>query len=598
MAYVSLYRKYRPDGFDKVIGQEYIITTLKNQVKSGNISHAYLFTGTRGTGKTSVARIFARAVNCEHPVDGSPCGKCSACQALAQTNMDIIEIDAASNNGVDDARDLRESVNYQPSVAKYKVYIIDEVHQLSGAAFNALLKTLEEPPKYVIFILATTELHKVPQTILSRCLKFEFRLISVEDLKKHVSSIFDEEGITYTDEAVTAIAKAGAGSSRDTLSFADACMSYSKNITYDTVLTVMGANNPEIIASLVDSMLSNDSGMALKLIAETTSKGKNIMRLSGDITECLRNLLIIKNEKDAKAFLELPEKLFALCKSTADKFSSAEILRALELMCGVDMDMKYSAYPRIVLETAVVKVAELSGKESLDLVSRLDSMERKMQNVTLSAPTAVATAAPVTREEQVTSPLTHEPVVEPEIYSDSGAEDAFNPDAYADMIPPAEEDYYNGVVPVAKPKIVQQTAQAPVQQVASAQTDTRVNVIETIGDDIFNKEVTAEMRKLKYDVSDALRKKRLILFSFIFSEPTTLLSVNGSKAVLMYNYDKEGDTPLKPDNVDALKQALLEVRGNVITQLDITKYSPKQKQSAIDKIYELFGKDVITIKNK
>ena len=224
MAHLSLYRKYRPATFDKIVRQEHVVRVLTNQIERGEVGHAYLFTGPRGTGKTSVARIFARAVNCEHPVNGSPCGKCATCLALSQNTLDIVEIDAASNNGVGEMRDLREKVQYPPVSGKYKVYIIDEVHMLTDSAFNALLKTLEEPPAHAIFILATTEPHKIPATILSRCMRLDFKLIPEEDLEKHLAGILDEMGRPYEQEAVAAIARAGAGSDRDMLSIAEMCL--------------------------------------------------------------------------------------------------------------------------------------------------------------------------------------------------------------------------------------------------------------------------------------------------------------------------------------------------------------------------------------
>ena len=227
MSYQALYRKFRPQEFDDVKGQDHIVTTLKNQIKADRIGHAYLFCGTRGTGKTTIAKIFAKAVNCEHPVDGSPCGECPTCRAIAAGNsMNVIEIDAASNNGVDNIRQIREEVEYRPTEGKYKVYIIDEVHMLSIGAFNALLKTLEEPPAYVIFILATTEAHKIPITILSRCQRYDFRRISIDTITARLRELMDAEQVTVEDRALRYIAKAGDGSMRDALSLLDQCIAF------------------------------------------------------------------------------------------------------------------------------------------------------------------------------------------------------------------------------------------------------------------------------------------------------------------------------------------------------------------------------------
>lgn len=279
MAYTSLYRKYRPDTFDKVIGQDHIVRTLKNQIAHGNVGHAYIFTGTRGTGKTSVAKIFARAVNCLSPLaDGSPCGKCENCVELASnSNFDILEIDAASNNSVDQIRELTDKIGFPPTVGKYKVYIVDEVHMLSKAAFNALLKTLEEPPSHAIFILATTEIHQIPATILSRCLRFDFRLVPNGVIAKRIRFIFDDIGVKYENEAVDLIASAGAGSVRDALSVADMCVSYcDSNVTYNGVLEVLGAADPKKLQSLATAIADGDTDKALQEVANLCDLGKSV----------------------------------------------------------------------------------------------------------------------------------------------------------------------------------------------------------------------------------------------------------------------------------------------------------------------------------
>ena len=258
MAHLSLYRQYRPDSFDKMVRQEHVVRILKNQIEKKTVGHAYLFTGPRGTGKTSVARIFARAVNCEKPENGSPCGTCKVCRALLDGSLDISEIDAASNNGVNEMRDLRDKVQYPPVSGKYKVYIIDEVHMLTDSAFNALLKTLEEPPRHAMFILATTEPQKLPATILSRCMRLDFKLIPTEDLVKHLKSILKEMGTAYEDEAVEAIARAGAGSDRDMLSIAEMCLAYADKLTYDGVTSVLGAADFKETCTLAGQLVAPD----------------------------------------------------------------------------------------------------------------------------------------------------------------------------------------------------------------------------------------------------------------------------------------------------------------------------------------------------
>ena len=339
MAYTSLYRKYRPDAFDKMLGQKHIIKTLSNAVLGGKISHAYLFTGTRGTGKTSTAKIFARAINCLSPLaDGSPCGKCEVCKALASANnMDILEMDAASNNSVDDIRDLIEKVKYVPVSCKYKVYIIDEVHMLTMQAFNALLKTLEEPPSHTVFILATTEVHKLPQTILSRCMRFDFRLLSSSELSSYLEKILDAEGREYQKEAVRAIAEAGDGSVRDMLSVADMCLSYtSDKLTYDDVLEVLGASSPKMVVELCKAIIDHDAKQALETTDRILSLGKSVSLLAKDISKMMRNLLYILNCTNANRFLSLPKDVFDSLVELSNRTDNGALVRIIEIFINVE----------------------------------------------------------------------------------------------------------------------------------------------------------------------------------------------------------------------------------------------------------------------
>ena len=355
MAYTSLYRKYRPDTFDKVIGQDHIVRTLKNQIENDSIGHAYIFTGTRGTGKTSVAKIFARAVNCLHPVDGSPCGKCENCVELAKNgNFDILEIDAASNNSVDQIRELTEKINFPPTIGRYKVYIIDEVHMLSKSAFNALLKTLEEPPQHAIFILATTEIHQVLQTILSRCLRFDFKLVANSVIAERIRFIFDDIGVTYEPAAVELIAASGNGSVRDALSVADMCVSYCENhVTYKGVLEVLGASDPQKLNSLCTAIADGDIDKTLKEVAALCDLGKSVSILASDIASTFRNVLYIKNCSSAKQLLALPDDIYASLKVMADKYSTERCLSIMKTMSRLEGELRYSSQHRIIFEGAV-----------------------------------------------------------------------------------------------------------------------------------------------------------------------------------------------------------------------------------------------------
>ncbi len=384
MAYTSLYRKYRPDTFDKVIGQDHIVRTLKNQIAHDNVGHAYIFTGTRGTGKTSVAKIFARAVNCLSPVDGSPCGKCANCVELANpTNFDILEIDAASNNSVDQIRDLTDKINFPPTVGRYKVYIVDEVHMLSKAAFNALLKTLEEPPEHAIFILATTEIHQIPATILSRCLRFDFRLVSNAVLAKHVANVFDDIGVKYEREALELIASAGAGSVRDALSIADTCVSYCDgNVTYGGVLEVLGASDPQRLQELGAAIADGNTDSALKIAAALCDLGKSIPVLANDLATLFRNILFIKTCSGAKQLLALPESIFGRLAEMANKYPSARLMNIMKIMSGLEGELRYSVQHRILFEGALISacLSVEDGARIEELQARIAKLERALSS--------------------------------------------------------------------------------------------------------------------------------------------------------------------------------------------------------------------------
>lgn len=380
MAYLAFYRMFRPDTLDKVVRQEHIVKILKNQIESGKIGHAYLFCGPRGTGKTSVAKIFARAINCESPVNGSPCGKCATCRALAEgSNLDISEIDAASNNGVDEMRDLREKVQYPPVAGKYKVYIIDEVHMLTASAFNAVLKTLEEPPAHAVFILATTEPQKIPATILSRCMRFDFKLIPQHDLEGLLKGILQKIGKEYEDEAVAAIARAGAGSARDTLSIADMCVSYSAGkLTYDDVNAVLGSADFYKIAQTVNMLLTDNSGGALSCAEEIFAGGKSAGVFVKDVLSFLNSVSVAKMCRNAKEILNLPEEMFAeVCKiAQAD---GHKILRATEIFVKAEGDMRYASDARVVLETAILRCTLPEADYNIDsLIARVAALEKKI----------------------------------------------------------------------------------------------------------------------------------------------------------------------------------------------------------------------------
>ena len=383
--HVSLYRRFRPDSFDKMVRQEHVVRVLKNQIEQKSVGHAYLFCGPRGTGKTSVARIFARAVNCEHPQNGSPCGKCATCKALSESTLDVTEIDAASNNGVNEMRDLREKVQYPPVTGKYKVYIIDEVHMLTDSAFNALLKTLEEPPAHAIFILATTEPHKIPATILSRCMRLDFKLIPAEDLQKHLASILDEIGKPYEEEAVAAIARAGAGSDRDMLSIAEMCIAYSDKLTYEGVTAALGTADFETASQLVRALLAADMPTALMKTENLLAEGKSVGVLLRDLMELLRQIAVAKTCKDAENLLALPKDLYKKVKEIADGADGRAVLRATEILAKTENELRFTSSPRIALETALMRIALPAADYDIDaLLVRVTALEERLAQLPMA----------------------------------------------------------------------------------------------------------------------------------------------------------------------------------------------------------------------
>ena len=364
MKYKELYRETRPEVFDEILGQESIVKILRHQVATDTVSHAYLFTGTRGTGKTTTARILAKAVNCEAPdVSGRPCGKCDACRQIADgTFVDVIEIDAASNNGVDNIRELRESVNYPPAVGRVKVYIIDEVHMLSTGAFNALLKTLEEPPENVIFILATTNPEKLPQTVLSRCMRLDFKRVPQNVLAQHMKDICSDRGVEIDEDALRLLAANADGSVRDSLSILEQCLSSGEQrLTRNLVLDFLGAVSEEFYLELTEHVMSGDISSAFVLIDRAVSDGKDVKQIMKDWMSHCRNLLIAKYVSDPRDLLNLSTENIERLRQQAAGISLAEIDRAIITLAKAISDSRYSTQARILLEVAVVSIA--SGTE-------------------------------------------------------------------------------------------------------------------------------------------------------------------------------------------------------------------------------------------
>ncbi len=381
MAYLALYRRFRPSGFDSLVGQDHVVRTLVNQIKTDKVGHAYLFCGARGTGKTSAAKIFARAINCLSPVNGSPCGKCEVCKALADgANLDIVEMDAASNNKVENVREIRDKIQYPPVSGRYKVYVIDEVHMLTTEAFNALLKTLEEPPKHAVFILATTEVHKLPSTILSRCMRFDFRLIPTAQIAEHIAKIYREIGKDFEPAAVQEIARAGAGSIRDALSVADICVSYREGkLTYSDVLEVLGATDGEKILSLIGDIFAGNTGGVVKTVEELADSGKSVGVLCKDVVSALREVIVCKTCSDYRKILALPDDKTDKLVKLAEKIDENGLLRIIEIFADAEGNLRYGSSPRAVFETACIKASMPSADYNIDaLLSRISALEKRL----------------------------------------------------------------------------------------------------------------------------------------------------------------------------------------------------------------------------
>jgi len=403
LSYTALYRRWRPRIFEEVIGQGHITDTLKNQIQSDSIAHAYLFSGTRGTGKTSTAKILARAINCLSPVDQNPCNTCEVCTGmLDESLMDIVEIDAASNNGVDDVRELRENVKYPPSKAKFKVYIIDEVHMLSTGAFNALLKTLEEPPGYVVFILATTEPQKIPATILSRCQRYDFKRIPAETLIEYLGQICESLEVTPEQKALSLIVRNADGAVRDAMSILDQCLSFAEGeLTYDAVVSTLGLTTEHWLFNIVDGVIATKASDVMVMVNDMVNDGKNLGHFIKSLTGHYRNLMLSKSGADLAYIMDSTEESIEQTKAQADQLTMNEILRSIDVLTKLEAQSRWATQPRIHLEMTLVKLMQPETDQTVEgLLARLEKLEN-----------AVASGSPVVVQPQgsVVSPSHNTP---------------------------------------------------------------------------------------------------------------------------------------------------------------------------------------------
>ncbi len=408
MAYQALYRKYRPVTFSDVVGQEHITKTLKNELDCGKIVHAYLFTGTRGTGKTTCAKILAKAVNCLSPINGDPCGECEICRMIAGDEAtDIVEMDAASNNGVDDIRELREQVNFSPAACKYRVYIIDEVHMLSGAAFNALLKTLEEPPEHVVFILATTEVHKLPDTILSRCQRFDFRRIDSSEIVNRLKHVASQENLTLTNDAATLIASAADGGMRDALSILDLCASHNNNITEDTVANVCSMAGNEYLIKMADIIKNRQTEQALMLIDDLHNSSVDMLRLLSELTSHFRDLMIVKVVKGQNKPIVCSSSKMRALEAQAQNFDIREIMSILSVLQSSASAMQ-SGNRRCEMEMCLIRLCNPEIRQDLA------SLERRIATLESNRTPVIVTSEPNNSIAQSTTQETDDEIPLPE----------------------------------------------------------------------------------------------------------------------------------------------------------------------------------------
>ncbi len=397
MSYQALYRKYRPKDFSDVKGQDAIVTTLTNQILGDRIGHAYLFCGTRGTGKTTVAKIFAKAVNCEHPGPDGPCGECAMCRAIEeQSSMNVVEIDAASNNRVDDIRQVIDEVQYSPAEGRYKVYIIDEVHMLSTSAFNALLKTLEEPPSYLIFILATTEAHKIPLTILSRCQRYDFKRIGVDTIQERLRETLDQEGIQAEDRALNYIARQADGALRDGLSLLEQCISYyfGEKLTYENTLKVLGAVDQGIYHELMAHLVDSDVSGVISVIAHVVEQGKDLTQFVNEFVWYLRNLLIAQTTEDTGELIDMSKDNLKELKKYASQVESEVLFRYIRVLSELANEMRYAGDKRVMLEVAMIKLCRPQMEQDYEsLIHRMHNIEVLNEDLQTAITTGSVTIA-------------------------------------------------------------------------------------------------------------------------------------------------------------------------------------------------------------
>lgn len=600
-----------------MVGQEQVVKTLINQIKNGRVGHAYLFTGARGTGKTTAAKIFARAINCLHPVNGSPCGECEVCKKLADPqNLDVLEIDAASNNKVDNVRDIREKIQYPPVSGAYKVYIIDEAHMLTNEAFNALLKTLEEPPKHAVIILATTEPHKLPSTILSRCMRFDFKLVPEKTIEDLIKEIYRELGKEFEDQAITQIARAGEGSVRDALSVADTCVSYSEGkLTYKDVIEVLGASDGQKTLELAEAILKGNVGETLSVCDSLISAGKSVSLVARDLSSVFRNMMIVKTCPNGSSILSVPEADFIALKKASELSDGHGIFRAAEIFAGVENDLRYSTNARVVFETAAVKAAMPSADYNIDaLLSRIAKLEDAFNNASFSSP------APVSSVDEKTEKPAYKPVIEQkteitkqednddrgdgsenvtESYPETTLSEHKKDDSIAATFNPAYSAYiaeYDDDEPVPEDNTpVENQIGFDLESVSSAKKDDENESVEYA--EPIKKEKAEIVEENKPKFSDAriwgtvirrLRAEKKLMLWIACQEQEA--KTEEGRFVIVVDGENEYSTIVKEENISAIRSIVAEMTSAQVVVVLRGQQNPEENDDkAIEKLKNVFG---------
>ncbi len=552
--YQALYRQYRPRTFDEILGQTHITTILKNQIKKESIGHAYLFSGTRGTGKTSAAKVFSRAVNCLDPQDGNPCNKCDICKGiLDESIMDVIEMDAASNRKIEDIRELKEKVIYPPSRARYKVYIIDEVHMLTNEAFNALLKTLEEPPKHLLFLLATTEPERLPQTILSRCQRFDFKRLTSGDMIRGMNSITDVLGVKVEDKVLQLIAKNSDGAMRDALSLLDQCIAFEgDSVSYEDAINILGIANVDLVFDLVDAIKSSDTEQSLRMVDHMIQEGKDIPQFLKDLIHHYRNLVISKTSKNPESLIDWGE--VSQYKNQSDDMELHYLMSSLEVLTNAENSMKWSMQPRIILEMSVIRLVNLKSELSLE-----ERVRRLEEGIAI---------APAKNKVPSMAKATSKPI---------------------------EKEFETKVEKTVEEKAVM---------------DSKQSVPEKEQSDQPQGELTLEVLRSSWTkVMQVIKSRKINIYALVMEGEVSQL--NGNRITLSYKegFEFHKDAVNSNQNKAFLEEILTEFFGQKIELLVIMKgcempvsgsVNQEDKKSAKEKIVndvlDFFGKDIVEIK--